>query len=115
MVRPLRIPAAALAAFLCLAPAALAQSQPKDELWASDEGVVAIKRDKTFEMNVTHAETQQNIYEVGRVSGEERPTDTRRRLSLKTSKGPTWRLDSDGDTAELRDPEDRKAATLKRK
>lgn len=112
MLRLLRTPAAVLVAALLLAPAALAQS--KDEVWASNDGVVVLKRDKSFEMNVTHAETQQNVYEVGRVTGEERPSETQRRLSLKTSKGPVWKMTAEGDTAELRDPQDRRAATLQK-
>jgi hypothetical protein len=112
MLRILRTPAAVLAAALLLAPAALAQS--RDEVWASDDGVVVLKRDKSFEMNVTHAETKQNVYETGRVTREERPSETQRRLSLKSSKGPVWTLNAEGDTAELRDPQDRRAATLNR-
>lgn len=107
----LKLSVLALAATLV---AGAAQAQSKDEVWSSEDGVVAVRANKSFEIAVTHAETKKDVYETGRVSGEERPSERERVLSLKTAKGTVWRLKSEADSAELRDPQDRVAARLQK-
>lgn len=106
-------------ALYALAVAALsagaAAAQSKDEVWTADDGgAVVLRPNKTFDIAVTHETTREDVFETGRISGEERPAAGRRVLSLKTARGPVWTLRTEDDGAELRDPQDRKAATLKK-
>lgn len=95
--------------------AGAAAAQQKQEVWkAPDNGVVVIHPNKNFEIGITHETTKQDVFETGRVSGETRPGPDERVVSLKTQRGPVWTLRAQGDVGELRDPQDRKAATLKK-